>query len=134
MDEARDEGVALLMCIKLASGVDMFRGAQRLGPAAVEAFDHAIGLRSERFGRTMFDLEHRAGLVKGVATGRSAAGLFFISTAKRSVNSEPLSVRTPRMGAGKTRAKHSRKVRAVAAARRPWISRSTKRVARSMAT
>jgi hypothetical protein len=75
MDEAGDEGVAMLMGIKLASGVDIFRGAQRLGQGSVEALDHAIGLRSERFGQTMFDLEHLAGLVKGVATGRSAFGL-----------------------------------------------------------
>jgi hypothetical protein len=75
IDEAQDEGIALLMGIELASGVDIFPGAQRLGEASVEALNHAIGLRSERFGQPMFGVEHVAGLVKGVASGRSTFGL-----------------------------------------------------------
>jgi hypothetical protein len=70
INEAQDEGIALLMGIELASGVDIFPGAQRLGEASVEALNHAIGLRSERFGQPMFGVERVAGLVKrgGVRT------------------------------------------------------------------
>jgi hypothetical protein len=62
------------------------------------------------------------------------SGLSFLSTAKRSVNSEPLSVRMVWTWSGKLARKRSRKSAAVWAWRSGRISRWTKRVARSMAT
>jgi hypothetical protein len=67
--------------------------ADGFGDAAVEALDETVGLRPVRSGQAVINLVVGADQIERVLAGRPAGGLFFISTAKRSVNSAPLSVR-----------------------------------------
>ena len=45
------------------------RGAQHVGNAAVEAFNHAVGLWGSRFDQTVLDVVRRTDLVKRVTAG-----------------------------------------------------------------
>ena len=94
-DEGVEVGVAFGMVNKAAVvGSAVLRHAVEVfAEASVEAFDHAVGLRPERPGEAMGDGARGAEPVEGVSPEGLSWGLPFLSTAKRSVNSEPLSVR-----------------------------------------
>jgi hypothetical protein len=85
VDELAEEGVAIGVAGEGAASTAAFvLTTDGFGDAPVEALDQAVGLRMIRLGQAMFDAALRAG---------RPGGLFFMSTAKRSVNSAPLSVR-----------------------------------------
>jgi hypothetical protein len=105
-----------------------------LAEAAVEALDHAVGLRPAGLGEPVGDGARGADPVEGVVARGLPWGFAFLATAKRSVNSEPLSVRMVWTLSGKRARKRAGKAAAVVARRSARISRWTKRVARSMAT
>ncbi len=48
-------------------------GCQNIADAAIEAFDHAIGLRVPRLDQTMRDAQRRTGAVEGVLSRRRLA-------------------------------------------------------------
>ena len=110
-DKAVQVGVAFGMVVKAAvvGGAVLRDVGEMLADAAVEAFDHAVGLRPERLGEAMGDGVAGAGAVERVLARGSAVGFSFLSTAKRSVNSEPLSVKMVCTGSGKPSKKRARK-------------------------
>ncbi len=71
-------------------------GAQHVGDAAIEAFDHAVGARGCGFDQAMLDAVVGTDLIEDLGAGwwRSPVAQ------KRSVNSLPLSVRTVLMVKG----------------------------------
>ena len=94
VDELGDEGVAIGVVDEGTPGAaPLFLAADGLSNAAIEAFDHAVGLRVIRPGEAVIDAAQLAELIKGVVAGRFPGWLVLLITAKRSVNSEPLSVR-----------------------------------------
>ncbi len=78
----------------VVGGAVLRHAVEMLAEAAVEALDHAIGLRPERAGEAVGDGVLGASRSKGCWPEGLSWGLAFLSTAKRSVNSEPLSVST----------------------------------------
>jgi hypothetical protein len=131
-DEGVEAGISFGMAEKAAvvGGAVLRHPGKMLAEAAVEALDHAVGLRPEGLGEAVGDGARGADPVEGVVAGGLSWGFAFLATAKRSVNSEPLSVRMVWTSSGK----RAGKAAAVAARRSARISRWTKRVARSMAT
>ena len=94
VDELAEEGVAIGVAGEGAASAAAFvLATDGFGDAAVEAFDQAVGLRMIGPGQTMVDAALLAETSKGWLPEGLPAGLFFMSTAKRSVNSAPLSVR-----------------------------------------
>ena len=84
---------------------------QHLGDAAVEALDHAVGLRVPGLDQAMLDAAGGAGLIEGVPAGRLALA----GGAEAVGNSFPLSVSTVRTTNGALACKRSRNPAAVAA-------------------
>ncbi len=132
-DEGVEVGIAFGMAEKAAvvGGAVLRHPGKMLAEAAVETLDHAPRLRG---GRLL--VCGRKGWVRRWVMARAAQvgskrwspeglswGFAFLSTAKRSVNSEPLSVRMVWTGSGKRSRKRSRKAAAVAARRSGRISR-----------
>jgi len=81
-------GIAFGMVDKAAmvGGTVLRHAVEVLGEAAVEALDHAVGLRPERPGEAVGDGMPGTGAVEGMARrGLVVWGLSFLSTAKRSV-------------------------------------------------
>ena len=132
-NEGEEVGVAFGMVEKAAvvSGAVLRHPGEMLAEAAVEALDHAPRLRE---GRPL--VCGRKGWVRRWVMARAAQarskgwspdglpwGFAFLSTAKRSVNSEPLSVRMVWTSSGKRSRKRSRKAAAVTARRSGRISR-----------
>ena len=124
-DEGEQVGVTFGVIEKAAvmGGAVLRHAVEMLAEAAVEALDHAIGLRPERAGEAVGDGALRANLVKGMLPEGLSWGLAFLSTAKRSVNSEPLSVSTVWTLSAKPSRKRRRKPAAVSARRSGRISR-----------
>jgi hypothetical protein len=105
-------------------GAVLRHAVEVVAEAAVEALDHAVGLRPEGAGEAMGDGVLGAEPVEGVlARGFVWGFALFLSTAKRSVNSEPLSVSTVWMWSGKLARKRLRKPAAVWPRRSGRISR-----------
>ena len=70
-DEGEEVGVAFGVIEKAAvvGGAILWHAVEMLAEAAVEALDHAVGLRPERTGEAVGDGALRASLVKGMLTG-----------------------------------------------------------------
>ena len=79
--------------VKVRRALRVCLATDGFGNAPIEAFDHAVGLRMIRLGQAMLDTALLAEAIKGWLPEGRPGGLFFMSTAKRSVNSAPLSVR-----------------------------------------
>ena len=94
-DEGVEIGVAFGMVEKAAvvGGAVLRHAAEMLAEAAVEALDHAVGLRAEGRMRRWVIARWAQMRSKACSPEGLSCGLPFLSTAKRSVNSEPLSVR-----------------------------------------
>ena len=76
MDELVQEGVAIsVVGEQPMPGAALLFPADGLCDAAVEALDHAVGLRLERLGEAVLDLGIGTNRVEGVAAGRLAFGL-----------------------------------------------------------
>ena len=95
-DEGEQVGVTFGVIEKAAvmGGAVLRHAVEMLAEAAVEALDHAIGLRPERRVRRWVMARCAQTRSKGCCPEGLSWGLAFLSTAKRSVNSEPLSVST----------------------------------------
>jgi len=81
-------------------------GTQDIGNAAIEAFDHAIGLMTSGLDLAVFDTVIGADPIKG---GQAPVGRRSPVAQKRSVNALPLSVRTLLMMKGALSIRHLRK-------------------------
>ncbi|WOH67882.1 hypothetical protein RX331_09220 [Bradyrhizobium sp. BWA-3-5] len=93
-DEPTEEGIAIGLAGKEPVGVAaLWFAADSFGDAAVEAFDEAVGLRPVGLVRRCSILWLAQMTSNGCRPEGRSCGLAFISTAKRSVNSLPLSVR-----------------------------------------
>ena len=94
MDELAEEGVAISVAGEgAASAATFVLATDGFGNAPIEAFDQAVGLRMIRLGEAMPDTALLTEAIKRMVAEARPGGLFFMSTAKRSVNSAPLSVR-----------------------------------------
>ena len=78
-DKAVQVGVAFGMVVKAAvvGGAVLRDAGEMLADAAVEAFDHAVGLRPERLGEAMGDGVAGAGAVERVLARGSAVGFSY---------------------------------------------------------
>ena len=95
VDEAHEEGVAVGVRDEEPVGDAAFGlPTDGFDDPAIEAFDEAVGLRPVGSGETVLDAVRLAQTrSKGCRPDGRSRGLSFMSTAKRSVNSLPLSVR-----------------------------------------
>jgi hypothetical protein len=73
-DKGVEVGVAFGVIAKAAMGLQLWSAAEMLAEAAVEALDHAVGLRAEGPGEAVGDGVLRAHPVNGVLTGRLVVG------------------------------------------------------------
>jgi hypothetical protein len=75
-DEGEEAGVAFGMVEKAAvvGGAVLRHAGKMLAEAAVEALDHAVGLRPERLGEAVGDGTRGAGAVKRVVARGSVLG------------------------------------------------------------
>ena len=124
-DEGVEVGIAFGMVEEAAmvGGAVLRHAVEVVAEAAVEALDHAVGLRPEGAGEAMGDGVPAQSRSKGCWPEGLSGGLPFLSTAKRSVNSEPLSVSMVWIWSGKLARKRSRKPAAVWPRRSGSISR-----------
>ena len=74
-DEGVEVGVAFGVIAEAAMGLQLWSAVEMLAEPAVEAFDHAIGLRPEGLGEAVGDGVLRANAVKGMLAGGFIVGL-----------------------------------------------------------